>query len=188
MRLGKSKRSNLSADSAESAGFYDNTEEISYNSSQQSRSNSQFHEWSLRKPSDILKVYLFLCNIDRWTAGPFRNAIVTRLQALGKTAAERLKNSRSNASRATCPPLYRIWRPSSKALLTILDQRQTPNRRLSSASASVGDMIKSVKREFRFTTLQTTETENISLQENKRKKEKRKSKTGGNENEPRNKN
>lgn len=185
-RSGEANRTNLSAYSE-----FDDSQETSYTSGLNRgspNSNVQFYEWSLRERSDFLKIYLFLCNIDQWTAGPFRKAIVTRLQALGKTAAERLKNSRSKASRATCPPLYRVWRPSSDALLTILDQRQTPNRGLSSASVSIGDLIKFVKREYRFTTFQTTETENISLQENKRKKEKRKSKTGGNENEPRNKN
>lgn len=39
-------------------------------------SNDVFHEWQLDRPSDILKVYFLVRNIDQWTIGKFSEHVV----------------------------------------------------------------------------------------------------------------
>ncbi|KAH9916162.1 hypothetical protein B0H21DRAFT_312985 [Amylocystis lapponica] len=39
------------------------------------RGTIQFHDWSLDRPQDILQVYLFMRNLDRWTVGRFNDLV-----------------------------------------------------------------------------------------------------------------
>ncbi|KAI0639826.1 hypothetical protein C8Q77DRAFT_88345 [Trametes polyzona] len=40
------------------------------------RRSLAFHQWDLAEPADIIQVYLFIRNLDRWTTGAFRDAVV----------------------------------------------------------------------------------------------------------------
>ncbi|EIM92134.1 uncharacterized protein STEHIDRAFT_70652 [Stereum hirsutum FP-91666 SS1] len=41
-----------------------------------------FHEWSLDRPADIIRVFLLLRNIDAWTTGRFRDLVVSGINRL----------------------------------------------------------------------------------------------------------
>lgn len=47
-----------------------------------------FFEWDLSKPADIISVYLLIQNIDKWTAGPFRERVEESVKALSKSITQ----------------------------------------------------------------------------------------------------
>lgn len=47
-----------------------------YFDSRDRSSNDLFHEWKLNRPSDMLKVYFLVRNIDQWTTGKFSEYVV----------------------------------------------------------------------------------------------------------------
>ncbi|KAL1951285.1 hypothetical protein VTO73DRAFT_434 [Trametes versicolor] len=48
------------------------------------RQSSAFHQWNLAEPADIIQVYLFMRNLDRWTTGAFRDAVVEGVTDLAR--------------------------------------------------------------------------------------------------------
>lgn len=52
------------------------------------RTSSIFHEWNLDEPSDIVKVYLLIRNLDHWTVGGFRDRIEKGITQLVKDVVE----------------------------------------------------------------------------------------------------
>lgn len=48
------------------------------------RQSSAFHQWNLADPADIIQVYLFMRNLDRWTTGAFRDAVVAGVTDLAR--------------------------------------------------------------------------------------------------------
>ncbi|KAI5124086.1 hypothetical protein M0805_000901 [Coniferiporia weirii] len=49
---------------------------------------SDFHEWDLYKPADILSVFLLVRNLDIWTANTFRKRVEDGVNALTKAVVE----------------------------------------------------------------------------------------------------
>lgn len=47
--------------------------------------SSEFFEWDLDKPADILSVFLLVRNLDSWTASSFRERVDEGVQALAKS-------------------------------------------------------------------------------------------------------
>ncbi len=52
------------------------------------RQSSAFHQWNLAEPADIIQVYLFMRNLDRWTTGAFRDAVVAGITDLAGRVKE----------------------------------------------------------------------------------------------------
>ncbi|KAI0830735.1 hypothetical protein BC628DRAFT_1313124 [Trametes gibbosa] len=48
------------------------------------RRSSAFHQWNLAEPADIIEVYLLIRNLDRWTAGMFRDTVVADITTLAQ--------------------------------------------------------------------------------------------------------
>jgi len=46
------------------------------------RLDSNFHEWLLDRPADILQIYLIIRNIDQWTVGKFSERVVQGINDL----------------------------------------------------------------------------------------------------------
>ncbi|KAF8528309.1 hypothetical protein JB92DRAFT_2864577 [Gautieria morchelliformis] len=67
-----------------------------------------FHEWSLDQPSDILRVYLLLRNIDTWTSTHFRERVVDGVesfsQAISRGGHMYMPWKRVNGPRLTVVP------------------------------------------------------------------------------------
>ncbi|KAH9858225.1 hypothetical protein C2E23DRAFT_803173 [Lenzites betulinus] len=48
------------------------------------RESCPFHQWNLAEPADIIQVYLLMRNLDHWTAGAFRDAVITGITGLAQ--------------------------------------------------------------------------------------------------------
>ncbi|KAL0951409.1 hypothetical protein HGRIS_008102 [Hohenbuehelia grisea] len=96
--------------------------------------SENFHEWTLDEPSDMLKVYFLVRNIDRWTAGQFCQRVIDGVRTSVQAVVEEKKE-------------YKPWKRFGE--LAVLSDTRKENIAVSISSSSFSSEPKPRSRKHR---------------------------------------
>ncbi|KAH7913002.1 hypothetical protein BJ138DRAFT_1111829 [Hygrophoropsis aurantiaca] len=86
-----------------------------------------FHEWVLDEPSDILRVYFLVRNIDQWTMGGFRQKVVAGVTRMVEVISNGEGNYRPWKRVGDLPPPLSIKKENVNISITTVTSTSSPS-------------------------------------------------------------